>query len=49
MTTERNFKNLLLADCDDLSDKEKKLTCIQGSVWLKLGKVNYINYKGARR
>ena len=45
MTTEAKYKNLLLSDCENL---ENKLTCIQGNVWLETGKVNYINYVGAR-
>jgi len=49
MTTQAKFKSLLLADCDHLNDKNKKLKCIQGNVWLKTGKVNYVNYVGARR
>ena len=48
MTTEGKYKTMVLADCDHLGDKELKLTCIQGNVWLKTGKVNYINYVGAR-
>jgi hypothetical protein len=49
MTTLVKHKNALLADCDHLAtDPEMKLRCIESNVWLKTGKVNYINYVGAR-
>jgi len=49
MITKTAYKSLLLGDCDDLGDKDLKLTCIQGNVWLKSGKANYVNYVGTRR
>ena len=49
MTTQSRYKNMLLADCEGQTDTDKKLTCIQGNVWLKTGAVNYVNYVGERK
>ena len=49
MTTQIKYKTALLSDCDHTDTPDKKLKCIEGNVWLKTGKVNYVNYVGTRR
>ena len=49
MTTLLMYKNFLLADCATAKTKEQKLTCIEGNVPLKVGRVNYLSYRGKRQ
>ena len=48
MTTLLMYKNFLLSDCRNAATKQMKLTCIEGNVPLKVGRVNYISYRGKR-
>jgi hypothetical protein len=49
MTTELPYKTILLKECNERDDPAQKLKCIEGNVWLKTGRVNYVNYVGTRR
>ena len=49
MTTMLMYKNFLLADCDNARNKQNKLSCIEGNVPLKIGRVNYMSYRGKRK
>ena len=42
------YKQYMLKDCNRSINKEKKLICIEENVPLKVGKVNYVSYKGKK-